>query len=185
MNRIDVLSPMIGVRNAIPPRNSRIMMIRIRNGKARNRSVTRIMRSSNFPPRRPANAPTIGADQDGQDRRGDADEHRRADPVQESRVHVAPDVVGAEPGDVLRWHEDVVAFVDGDHLLVDAVAGGDRRGDRHEHHDRQDDRGDRRTLVTPISPPCHAARRHGCRQGVVLRRVGSQMFGDFGCGQVR
>ena len=42
-----------------------------------------------------------GADQDRQDRRGDADEHRRADPVQQPGVHVAPDVVGAEPGDVL------------------------------------------------------------------------------------
>ena len=134
-------------------------MTTTRNGKARNRSVTRIMKSSNLPPRRPAKAPTavpISTARIAEAMPMNSDVRM---PYEQPAVHVAPDVVGAEPGDLLRREEHVVPLVDLDDLLVDAVPRRDRRGEHDDHHDRRarSSRSPRPCGASSASTPCGVA----------------------------
>ena len=58
MNRTELMSPVIGRSQGRAPRTFRTTSRVTKNGNAKNKSVTRIMMSSNLPPRKPATAPT-------------------------------------------------------------------------------------------------------------------------------
>ena len=101
MNRIEDLSPMIGVRNCETAEELADQDDEDQEREGQEQVGDTHHEVVELAAPQAGKGTDRGADQHRQDRRGDADEHRRADAVQQPGVHVAPDVVGAEPGDVL------------------------------------------------------------------------------------
>ena len=169
--------------NSPLPSTVTMAMASSRAGKARNTSITRMIRVSTPRPKKPAMSPSsvpmIDRERDGREPRDQRDPGAVDDPAElvVAEAVDAEDVLGLVLGAAEQVDARRVARMDV--LLVEqhlrrAVRGDDRREDGDEHEEAEDDRADDRRLLPERLP-----------EGVTPQSAGPQDGGlDLGPGPI-